>query len=45
VELYDLAHDPLEIKNLSGTPASAEVQRKLQARLDRWWRGSPAHPS
>jgi choline-sulfatase len=45
VELYDLAHDPLEVKSLAGTPAVAEVQRKLQARLDRWWSGSPAHAS
>ena len=42
VELYDLAHDPVEVKNLAGTPAAAEVQRKLQARLDHWWNGVPA---
>jgi N-acetylglucosamine-6-sulfatase len=35
VELYDLARDPDELDDLAGTPAVADVQRTLSARLAR----------
>jgi arylsulfatase A-like enzyme len=34
-ELYDLERDPQERTNLAGRPEHAEVQRELEARLDR----------
>jgi arylsulfatase A-like enzyme len=36
VELYDLAADPLERRNLAGDPALAEVEKSLAAKLDAW---------
>ena len=36
VEIYDLRHDPFEQKNLAGTPALANLERSLRARLDGW---------
>lgn len=36
LELYDLAADPPEERNLAGEPATAEVERELDARLWRW---------
>jgi len=35
-ELYDLAADPHEVRNLAGTPAADSVLRALRATLDRW---------
>ena len=35
-EVYDLQADPLETKNLAGTPAVAAVQAKLSRELDAW---------
>ena len=35
-ELYDLAADPLEQRNLCGSPAYAEVEAELRARLRAW---------
>lgn len=35
-ELYDLAADPHELKNLAGAAESREIQRQLEARLDAW---------
>ncbi len=35
-EVYDLQTDPLETKNLAGTPAVAAVQAKLSRELDAW---------
>jgi N-sulfoglucosamine sulfohydrolase len=35
-ELYDLEADPLETRNLAGTPALAEVQGRLSDALDDW---------
>lgn len=35
-ELYDVQADPLETKNLAGTPALAAVQAKLSRELDAW---------
>jgi N-sulfoglucosamine sulfohydrolase len=40
VELYDLAADPLETRNLAGLPEAAEVERTLNAALWRWMRES-----
>lgn len=44
IELYDLAADPAEERNLAGDPAAAEVLRDLRARLFEWMRrnGDPA---
>jgi arylsulfatase A-like enzyme len=35
-ELYDLAKDPWQVKNVAGQPEYAEAQRKLRAALDKW---------
>ena len=35
-ELYDLADDPSEMNNLSGTPQCSEIQDDLHRRLWRW---------
>ncbi len=35
-ELYDLATDPLEARNLAGQPAAADIERDLDGRLWRW---------
>jgi arylsulfatase A-like enzyme len=35
-ELYDLAADPFELRNLADEPAHAETLEKLRAELDRW---------
>ena len=37
-ELYDLAADPLERRNLAGVPELAAVQRRLSGALDAWMR-------
>ena len=36
LELYDLETDPLEERNLAGQPATAALQRELDARLWAW---------
>lgn len=36
-ELYDLAADPDETRNLIGDPASAEIRRELARGLDAWF--------
>lgn len=36
-ELYDLAADPLELRNLYGRPAHEAVQRTLESRLLDWY--------
>ena len=43
-ELYDLAADPAEARNLAADPASGEVLRDLRSRLTAWMRrnGDPA---
>ena len=35
-ELYDLASDPLEMKNLADEPQFAEVKASLRKQLDAW---------
>ncbi len=35
-ELYDLAKDPHELRNLAGTPAAAKVLEELRAKLADW---------
>jgi arylsulfatase A-like enzyme len=35
-EVYDLAADPHELKNLAGTPAVAAVEKELKAALHEW---------
>ncbi len=35
-ELYDLEHDPYEMKNLAGDPAYADIKGRLRAELERW---------
>jgi len=35
-ELYDLAEDPHELRNLAADPARAELLQALRLRLDRW---------
>lgn len=37
-ELYDLAGDPDELRNLAGDPAFREAQQALSAEADGWWR-------
>ena len=37
-ELYDLEHDPHEIKNVAGDPRFAADKAALRARLERWMR-------
>jgi N-sulfoglucosamine sulfohydrolase len=37
-ELYDLAKDPLESKNVSGTEAYADIEVDLGTRLEAWMR-------
>ncbi len=39
-ELYDLTHDPLELKNRHGQPRYAAVQRQLERRLLDWYIGT-----
>jgi uncharacterized sulfatase len=38
-ELYDLAADPWELKNLAAEPARADTLKKLRAELDAWMAG------
>jgi hypothetical protein len=38
VELYDLQEDPLEQKNVAGSPALAAIERDLSDRLWGWMR-------
>lgn len=38
VELYDLAADPLELRNLAEDPAAAEIRSDLLSRLSDWMR-------
>jgi arylsulfatase A-like enzyme len=38
VQLFDLAADPLEMKNLAGETAHADHIRTLRARLKEWMR-------
>lgn len=35
-ELYDLAEDPHEVRNLAGDPAAAPILERLRAAMDRW---------
>lgn len=35
-QLFDLANDPHELKNLADDPDSAEIKRDLQTRLHKW---------
>lgn len=35
-ELYDLEHDPQELKNITGHDGYARIKADLRARLDRW---------
>jgi len=35
-ELYDLANDPHETRNLAGNPSIATVQKELEKRLEAW---------
>ena len=37
-DLYDLAADPYELKNLAGDPAQAERMKKMQALAFKWWK-------
>jgi hypothetical protein len=37
-ELFDLAHDPGELKNLYGDESKQAVRDELQSRLDAWMR-------
>ncbi len=37
-ELYVVANDPGQLRNVAGDPANADVLRSLRARLDRWMR-------
>jgi arylsulfatase A-like enzyme len=39
-ELYDLAKDPEQVKNVAADPAYAEAKRKLAADLDAWMAGT-----
>ncbi len=41
IELFDLTHDPFEMKNLAGDSAHADVQKRLEARLAAWRAGTP----
>ena len=36
-ELYDLQNDPIEAQNLAGHPEAVQIQKKLEARLAKWW--------
>jgi N-sulfoglucosamine sulfohydrolase len=36
VELYDLRHDPYELRNLAGQPEMAAIEQRLQAGLRQW---------
>ena len=38
IELYDVAADPFELRNLAGDPQLAAVQADLRAHLDAWMR-------
>jgi N-sulfoglucosamine sulfohydrolase len=35
-ELYDLAADPKELKNVAADPAKAKVRNELRAKLKAW---------
>lgn len=37
-ELYDLARDPDELRNVAGDPAYRERLKELSARADAWWK-------
>lgn len=39
-ELYDLAEDPGELRNLAAGDRHRELRRQLAERADRWWRES-----
>ncbi len=45
-ELYHIATDPAEMKNLAGSPEHAAIQTKLSEELDRWLdeQGDPGLP-
>lgn len=36
-ELYNLADDPLEVKNLAGSPDAAEIEKKLHDKMMSFW--------
>ena len=40
IELYDHEKDPAEDRNLAGDPASQDVLKKLQAKLQAGWRSA-----
>ncbi|MEI6463156.1 MAG: sulfatase [Verrucomicrobiota bacterium] len=42
-ELYELAADPWEIRNLAADPAHAATLRQLRSRLDRWMEQTDDH--
>jgi arylsulfatase len=39
-ELYDLAADPHELKNVAATAAYVKIERDLAAEADAWWRNT-----
>jgi arylsulfatase A-like enzyme len=44
VELYDLASDPHELRNLAGDPAHAETVERLKRETLEWWRATGGGP-
>jgi len=44
VELYDLASDPHELKNLAGRPKHADPEARLRREVLDWWRATGGAP-
>ena len=40
-ELYDLQHDPFELKNLINAQSSIDLRRRMQAELDALLKAHP----